>query len=347
MDSKKHIVICTPGFAAHEDDSTCIPPLQAYVKELSKHNKINLTVISLHYSSKSKYSWHGVEVIAIGANNNKFPFRFISWKKFQKAIQSIHQNHPIDILHSFWATDVAYIAQKAADKLGVEHFITLMGQDVLGTNKYFNRIKPTVNQLICVSDRQAQMLNKHFNKEAVHVIPWGIDAYSISGKNLPVYDVIGVGSLTELKNYSLFVEVIAELHKKGKITKAVLIGDGPEEEKLKQKAKEKGLEEVLQFTGRLNRDEVLLYMEKSKIFLHTSQYESLGYVFQEAISTKTPIVSTPVGMAQEKNYWRIGETKQELAEHTIHFLETTEQYDFEVYSMQQTVEAYLSVYGFN
>ncbi len=50
MKYSKHIVILTPGFPKNEQDTTCIPPLQAYVENFTAiHPEIKMSIISFQY----------------------------------------------------------------------------------------------------------------------------------------------------------------------------------------------------------------------------------------------------------------------------------------------------------
>lgn len=338
-DHKKHIVFCTPGFPKNEDDSTCIPPLQAFVKTLYELNQFHITILSLHYPLNKSYRWHGIEVYAVGANNNKFPFRLYSWKKFNSTLYRINKVKKIDILHSFWATDVSYLIQKISKRLRIPHFITLMGQDVDASNKYLNRIKPIASQLICVSERQAELLIQHY-KVSSTIIPWGIDRIKTNKKEIAI-DILGVGSLIPLKNFNLFIDVVAILAKKGKVKKAMIIGEGELFSHLKEKIDQLELTEVITLTGKLPRNEVIEKFQTSRVFLHTSEYESLGYVFQEALATSTPIVSKAVGISKECEVWKIGSNTSELVLAVEEFLQYTTPLNFEVLRMEETVKAYI------
>ena len=67
MTKQKTIVILSPGFPADENDTTCIPSMQIFVKGL-KQNKpgLHIVVVSFQYPFKaSRYNWNGVEVIAL------------------------------------------------------------------------------------------------------------------------------------------------------------------------------------------------------------------------------------------------------------------------------------------
>ena len=96
-------------------------------------------------------------------------------------------------------------------------------------------------------------------------------------------DILGVGGLIPLKNYQLFIRLIKSILPDFPNLKAVIIGEGKERKIIEQMIEEWNLSEHISLTGMLPRHEVLNYMNRSRIFLHPSTYESFGFVFSEAL----------------------------------------------------------------
>lgn len=73
----------------------------------------------------------------------------------------------------------------------------------------------------------------------------------------------------------------------------VIVGDGPEEERLREIVKEYKLENCVHFPGRL--EEVRPWLAALDIYLMTSEFEGLPVAMLEAMSMELPIVSTKAG----------------------------------------------------
>lgn len=73
----KHILIVTPGFAANESDTTCIPPLYLYIKELKDQDPDwRISIIAIHYPFvKEKYLFFGATVYPYNGRNRKLPLQ--------------------------------------------------------------------------------------------------------------------------------------------------------------------------------------------------------------------------------------------------------------------------------
>lgn len=135
----------------------------------------------------------------------------------------------------------------------------------------------------------------HNHKEVPFlVVENGINAGAFPPLNISnrSIDIIGVGSLTELKNYKLFIEIIFEIKKHYHNIKAVIAGAGPGEDELKTLVKHLGLENNVELKGLVQHNGVFDLMNDSRIFLHTSNYEGNSTVLMEALYSGCITLST-------------------------------------------------------
>ena len=93
--------------------------------------------------------------------------------------------------------------------------------------------------------------------------------------------VIGhVGRFSPAKNHSFIIEVFKALCEQSDRYKLLLVGEGPDEERIKNLVKAFNLEGLVKFMGR--REDVNLLYSAMDIFLFPSLYEGLGYALIEA-----------------------------------------------------------------
>lgn len=341
MQSGKHIVVLTPGFPADEGDTSCIPPVQEFLKTYRRrYPDDRITVISFQYPYiTGKTLWHGIEVWNCGGKNKRIR-KLFTWKKARSYFKYIHQKNPVNVIHAFWLGECAMIGHQLAGQYKIPLLITLMGQDVLAGNSYLNKPLLKNYPAIALSKIHAETYYKNTGKKAAAIIPWGIHAIHTKKEN-KLYDVIGAGNLIPLKNYSLFIDIIATLKKTRPEIRSILVGGGPEKNMLEQKIKLLGLEKNIQMAGLKKREEVMEYMSRSKVFLHTSSYESFGYVFSEALACGNTIVSLNVGWAEPSGKWLIAGNNSELVTLAGKALEQDDNSAGEIpFSASETTEAY-------
>jgi glycosyltransferase involved in cell wall biosynthesis len=167
-----------------------------------------------------------------------------------------------------------------------------LGQDAKAGNKYVRLIKPEGRSLIALSDFIRREFARNYGIVPQNVIPVGIDTnlFKQAGTTRDI-DILGAGSLIPLKQFEIFLEMIALLSHDFPNIKTVICGDGPQMHYLKQLIKEADLTGNVTLTGELSHPEVLAHMQRAKIFLHTSAYEGFGTVCLEALYAGAKVVS--------------------------------------------------------
>ncbi|MBK9453919.1 MAG: glycosyltransferase [Bacteroidetes bacterium] len=299
MSSTKHIVFVTPGFAKSESDSVCTPYLQDYFRALkSARPDWRISIVAMQYPyQKGSYTWEGITVQAIGGKNRRLSKPWV-WKRTAKAIQSLHNVQPIDVMHSFWLTEATQVASKVASKLGIQHFASAMGQDVGTKNRQLKRLPFDKMKVIAISEFNAELVKKAIGREADAMIPFAVAEADIDRTNnadRPI-DVLVVGSLIPVKRYERIlriVKMVSELHPNIHVE---VIGSGPERAKMERLAAALGIQDKVQFLGELPRAAVLAKMSQAKVFLHASAMEGTGLVLLEALGRGAHVVTSAVGV---------------------------------------------------
>jgi glycosyltransferase involved in cell wall biosynthesis len=294
MTKRETLVILTPGFPANEEDSTCIPPQQLFVKALKKQRpELNIIIISFQYPFEAQqYLWHGMQVIAFGGRSRGKVLRRVLWLKVWHTLKQLNKEHDIIGLLSFWMGECAFIGNRFARKYNLQHYCWVLGQDARPGNKFARLINPKGEQLIALSDQLAREVEANYGIVPQHIIPPGIDTSTFGTTTTQRdIDLMGAGSLIPLKQYDLFVDVVKKLTIQFPNIKVVICGRGPEMEKLKAQISRLKLKKNIELIGGLPHGEVLAMMQRSKVFLHTSAYEGFGMVLGEALYAGTQVVS--------------------------------------------------------
>ena len=204
-------------------------------------------------------------------------------------------------------------------------------------------------KIIAISKKQKNIFEKNSDKKNLDVIPFGISDRKNNSENLSQKetDIIGVGSLIELKNYKFFINIVKKLILDFPNLNCVIIGDGEEKSVLLNLIKELKLENNIYLAGKLHREKVFEYMKRSKILLHTSNYESLGYVFEEALMSGLTIVSFEVGIAEASERWKVCNSGDEIYFNLKQLLKCKLNYTPEIlYKVEETVKAYWKIYNY-
>lgn len=288
------LVILSPGFPKSEADSTCLPLQQQLLKSIRQlYPDIQLQVLSFQYPfNKKNYTWNGIKVKAFGGKSRGHLFKWHNQIQIWRALEKILEtNHDVGVL-SFWLGECAFIGEQFAKKHQLKHYCWVLGQDAKPGNAYVKRSGINGRSLIALSDFIACNMYINYSLMPRHIIPGGINPSAFSNEQAEKHiDIIGAGSLIPLKQFHLFIEIVCCLRQKFPSIKAVICGDGPEKAELKKIIAREGLQNNIELLGEVSYQEVLSFMQRARILLHTSVYEGLGMVCLEALFAGAKVVS--------------------------------------------------------
>jgi glycosyltransferase involved in cell wall biosynthesis len=352
MSNKEILIILSPGFPESETDSTCLPMQQQFVRALKEmYPELDIVVLTFQYPYHPKeYKWFEVKVIPFGGRNKGGLQKLLLRNKINSTLKKLYGEFKIAGLFSFWYNECAFIGKRFAAKYGVKHYCWILGQDARKGNEYPALLPPRPNELIALSDFIQNEFEKNHRVRPQFVIPPGIDE-TLFG-SLPKekdIDLLGVGSLIPLKQYDIFLEIVAELKKQIPGIKVLLAGKGPEKEKLQSLISKFRLENSVTMTGELPYSEVLKLMQQAKIFLHPSSYEGFGCVCLEALQAGAHVISFCKPMNMDVTHWHIVKDKDVAIENALKLLsdQHTEYNPVKGFSIKDTVTTMMKLLGEN
>lgn len=118
----------------------------------------------------------------------------------------------------------------------------------------------------------------------------------IAGRHASYGRILAVGSLTATKNHALAIRAIGLLPDEFELH---IAGDGPQRAQLTGLVNELGLAGRVQLLGFVEHSQLDELYRTSAALVHTAHAETFGYVFYEAASWGTPVVSLDYGVANE------------------------------------------------
>ena len=127
------------------------------------------------------------------------------------------------------------------------------------------------------------LVKKEFDREYENAI---ISKHRID-KNK--FNLIFIGRFVAVKNVYFLIDVLADLYKINKDFNFVFLGYGPEEQKMKRKCTELGLDDIVRFTGKIdNEDEKAVIIKNTNLMFFPSCYETDSIVKMEAACYDVP-----------------------------------------------------------
>jgi glycosyltransferase involved in cell wall biosynthesis len=350
MSSKKTFIILSPGFPGSEADSTCLPMQQQFVSTLKKmYPLLDVVVLTFQYPyHQQEYRWFGIKVIPFGGRNKGGLQKLLLRSKINSSLNRLYREGKIVGLFSFWYNECAFIGKRFADKYGIKHYCWILGQDARKGNKYPKLLPPRPGELVALSDFIQHEFEKNHRIKPQFVIPPGIDETLFDGmpgeKDI---DILGVGSLIPLKQYKIFLEIVAEIRNQIPGIKALLVGKGPEKERLQLLIYKLELGNNAIMTGELPYNKVLKLMQRTKVFLHPSSYEGFSGACMEALCAGSHAISFCKPMNIYIPNWHIVKNQEEMIRETLGILlDPVPGYQsLACYPMNDCVEQVMDLFG--
>ena len=227
----------------------------------------------------------------------------------------------LDLLHVHYAiphASAAYMAQQILKTEGIEipFITTLHGTDItlVGKDASFEPVITfAINQsngVTAVSESLKRETYEHFKiQNGIDVIPNFIcikqyeevkidhrlrESIAPNGERI----IIHISNFRKVKRVTDVVKVFAQIRAKMP-AKLVMVGDGPERNKIEQMCRTLGLCGDLQMMGKVN--DTIRVLSVADLFILPSESESFGLAALEAMAAKTPVISTNTGGIPEVN----------------------------------------------
>ncbi len=166
----------------------------------------------------------------------------------------------------------------------------------------------TVSELIVPTKKTYDLFKKKYGIEReVNIIPTGIDVDKFKKDKYDIKDIINlrnelgikkddfvlllVSRISEAqKNIKFLIDSMKTLTKKHKNIKLLIVGDGPDLEKLKKASTKINNGSDIIFTGMVPQDKVSMYYQIGNVFVTASKTETQGLTVIEGMASSLPVV---------------------------------------------------------
>lgn len=152
-----------------------------------------------------------------------------------------------------------------------------------------------VNHIQVISTYLGDWARKNGAKCQIDVVPNGVSLrkFQISSRlqNSNYKTIITTSRLVKKNGIDILIKAVAELEN----IKVLIVGNGPEEQDLKNLVKKLEVEDRVEFIGSVPYEDIPKYLAVSDIFVRVSRSEGLGSSFLEAMAAGLPVIGTDVG----------------------------------------------------
>jgi glycosyltransferase involved in cell wall biosynthesis len=180
------------------------------------------------------------------------------------------------------------------------------------TRPYREAVLRSADVFLAATERARDaLLLEGAGAERIRVCPPGIDVERFAVARVPVppsdgtHLILSIGRLVWEKGHQDVLRALAVLRQRGRLDlRALIVGVGPQERRLRQVVVDLGLEDVVEFRGWVPYDEIpAVYARASCLVLASlpTAYweEQFGMVLAEAMAAHVPIVASSSGAIPE------------------------------------------------
>lgn len=228
-----------------------------------------------------------------------------AWKSYFYA-RKLCARRRFQLIHAFFGIPSGFTAVQ----LDLPYIVSLRGSDVPFYNQRFalldhllfkglsKRIWQRAEAVVANSRGLKELALQTSPGQRIEIIPNGVDTELFSppirrNRTDGPLRLISTGRLIERKGYQYLLSAL----RGNSDYELVLIGDGDRRLSLEQTAR--ALDVQVQFTGRLERNEIISRLREADLFVLPSLNEGMSNSILEALACGLPIITTHVGGSDE------------------------------------------------
>lgn len=169
---------------------------------------------------------------------------------------------------------------------------------------FLTRLTRRATRLLIVFSRaNASTAQRIWRRVPIKVISPGVDPPQKVNAGVPStskqegLSLVSVGRLSPEKRIDVLLRAVARLPARDKLRRVVIVGTGPEQERLIALSDELGITDLVDWRGYLS--DVGPALDEADVFIHCSEREGFGIAVLEAMAHGTPLIVTDLPALRE------------------------------------------------
>ena len=207
-----------------------------------------------------------------------------------RAIRRVRRAFPFDVIHAHYAVPAGDAVRRAAGSAPL--VVSVHGHDVQGAGAGGSAVATTLQhaRLVLANSAGTERRCVALGARDSRVVHLGADLPPTRAAPLDRPTVVTVGHLAARKRHADVISALALLRDRHPRLDYVIIGDGPERERLAEHAASLGVADRIEFRGQLPNAEATAVAGSAALFVMPSVDEAFGVAYIEAMANWVPAI---------------------------------------------------------
>ena len=373
-------VLVIPTWYPNGDDKLIGIYHKEFCKELAKRKDIKVNMLYVYRQKLSdafKYIFMKKFEIIDEENYKTYMIknldvRRISYsfqmKRYVKTLEKvfkryIKENGMPDVIHAHVTIPAGYASCKLGEKYGIpvvvtEH-ATYFERFLKGNDKQYSDYVLTHSYYTTVSNYMKKRILEEYDNCDVLPNLVDVESFMLSREKINDLKLITVVGLRKIKRVDDIIRALKLIIEDRNIKNASLtvVGDGLDANYYKEITHELNMDKYVTFTGKKTKEEIAKILNKSNIYVMSSELETFGIPGVEALASGIPVVATkclgPEEYIDSKNGKLISIANiNEMADAILDIYKNIDKYDVKYlrktankYSSKTVIDKAISIYN--
>lgn len=265
-----------------------IPPIQAF---RSRDVRVGISAVS----QPRRAELDGIDVGYVRYLSPPRPWSYRSWGMWAapalaRALRKTRSEFPFDLIHAHYAVPAGDAARRAAR--GTSLIVSVHGHDVHGAGAGARNVRKTLAAADLVLANSAGTARRclALGARATRVVHLGTDVPSEPAPGPSSPELVTVAHLAARKRHADVIAAMSLLRGRHPGLRYVIVGDGPERERLRQLAQSLLVDDLVEFRGQLGHEQAVSAARAGSLFVLPSVDEAFGVAYVEAMAGGVPAI---------------------------------------------------------
>jgi teichuronic acid biosynthesis glycosyltransferase TuaC len=223
------------------------------------------------------------------------PWSYGSWGAWAapllaRAIKRVRGEFAFDLVHAHYAVPAGDAVRRAAGSAPL--VVSVHGHDVQGAGAGGPAVVTTLRHARLVLANSAGTARRcvALGAQATRIVHLGADVPAQPPAPPAQPTLVTVGHLAARKRHADVISAVARLGDRWPKLRYVIVGDGPERDRLEAHAAALGVADRVQLRGQLPHDEAVAVAQSGSLFVLPSVDEAFGVAYIEAMAGGVPAI---------------------------------------------------------